>query len=509
VLEGSASRTFGPNAFSGAINFITVPADSDFAFLYGTYGNHDLLNLSAVSSYKIKNIKNLFSVSRNSSNGYIENTDFTDYKFYYNGVYSKNNNNIMLQAGVNNKSFGANSFYSSKYPNQFDETSTKFASLKFQTGKEIKFEYSVYYRNNNDHYILIRTNPSVYENFHSTNIFGSNSNIIFIEKFGKTTFGTEIKNENILSSRLGLPLTDSIKVPFSKGKYFYKSFSRSNFSFFAEQILNFNGFNLSGGLLANYNSQRPNKIDFYPGFDLSFNYMKFKIFGSINKSLRMPSFTDLFYESPINTGNINLTPEQAISIEGGVKYLGKYLNVNTGIFVRYGKDIIDWVKLDSAEKWTTKNITTLTTKGFYFYLFSYPSKINSYLRFVELIKLSYNYQNTDKNSFSYISYYALDYLKHKFVFTISHKIFSDLHASWVMNFQQRNGYYDVYDFSLNKYVRKSYKPSAIVDAKVYYTFRRYEIYFETANIFNTEYTDIGGIILPGRWLKAGFKVRIF
>ncbi|MBK6285261.1 MAG: TonB-dependent receptor [Draconibacterium sp.] len=71
-----------------------------------------------------------------------------------------------------------------------------------------------------------------------------------------------------------------------------------------------------------------------------------KYFSSFNTSLRMPTFTDLYYQGPTNIGNPDLKPEKTASIEGGFKLNSDLLKGYLIGFYRKGKDIIDWVKLN-------------------------------------------------------------------------------------------------------------------------------------------------------------------
>ena len=40
----------------------------------------------------------------------------------------------------------------------------------------------------------------------------------------------------------------------------------------------------------------------------------------------MPTFTDMFYKSPVQKGNPGLEPEEAVTLEGGVKYNNSFIN---------------------------------------------------------------------------------------------------------------------------------------------------------------------------------------
>ena len=51
--------------------------------------------------------------------------------------------------------------------------------------------------------------------------------------------------------------------------------------------------------------------DIFPGIDLSYKFSdKIKFYLSANKSMRTPNFTELYYSSPTNQGNVNLEAEK-------------------------------------------------------------------------------------------------------------------------------------------------------------------------------------------------------
>ena len=51
---------------------------------------------------------------------------------------------------------------------------------------------------------------------------------------------------------------------------------------------------------------------YFPGVDISYQIKSnMSFFISYNKSMRTPNYTELYYNSPTNEGNINLQPEHS------------------------------------------------------------------------------------------------------------------------------------------------------------------------------------------------------
>ncbi|HKJ42501.1 MAG TPA: TonB-dependent receptor plug domain-containing protein, partial [Sunxiuqinia sp.] len=177
ILEGPGARVYGPNAFSGAINIVTEPSQNDRATVDLTYGEHQLRDVNVSANKKYGKLDNLVAFDNRSSAGYIKNTDFDIYNFFYHGRLHTEEGRLDIQFGHTDKAFGANSFYTPKYPNQFEQTKTTFAALKFETGKKLHFSPSVYWRRNQDRFELFRHDSVTYPfNYHLTDVLGTSIN---------------------------------------------------------------------------------------------------------------------------------------------------------------------------------------------------------------------------------------------------------------------------------------------------------------------------------------------
>lgn len=228
------------------------------------------------------------------------------------------------------------------------------------------------------------------------------------------------------------------------------------------------------------------------------------MFGSINYSSRLPTFTDLYYQGPTNEGNPDLFPENALTYEFGVKFSNRHILSHVAIFSREGTNTIDWVRLSETEKWKPRNLTKLTTAGIEYYL---KIMFEKYF-FINNITLFYNFIDAKKESDNYISMYVMDYLKHKFLLSINHKIIKNLDAYWQIKFEDRNGTYTSYDLSEQKFTgEKEYLPFVTASMKLQYSKSFYNIFFEISNITNTEYHELGNIKMPGREFKIGFSLN--
>ncbi len=502
ILEGPGSRIFGANAFSGAINIITGSSRKNNLKFGLSTGENGLYSGFASGNIKRGKFSNGINISKKGSGGYIDNTDYQILNLLYQAALQLKTSKLEIQAAYQNKNFGANSFYTPAYPNQYEATKTQFISGKWQGGNKIKYQVSSYYKIHNDRFELFRTNPASWysaHNYHQTHVYGFEGKLNFNSNWGKTSFGVSIRNEEIYSNRLGFDMYEPKKVRGENGIFYNKSDDRDNLSAYIDHAYHNQKLSISAGTMANWNSAYDWEL--FPGIEAGYYFIeKLKVFASVNKSYRIPTFTDLYYVGPTNIGNSDLQPEEAVTIEGGLKYISKRFVAELAYFNRNGENIIDWVRLSSDDKWESKNITELDTRGFEFSFianekFFKPANIP-----IQRLRLSYAYVDVKKQSGEFISKYALDFLQHKLNLSASHSILKSLNFNWQFSYQDRAGTY--HHFTNNE--ETEYNPFVLLDARLNWEIENWDVYLEVANMLDESYFDVGNIIMPGRWIRAGF-----
>jgi len=301
-------------------------------------------------------------------------------------------------------------------------------------------------------------------------------------------------------------LESPVDVP-GEDAEFTKSKTRNIVSGFIEHVYYSNNFTLSAGLLSNYISESTLGINFFPGIDVSFKILPaLKVYSSFNTSLRMPTFTDLYYNGPTNIGNPDLNPEKSATLEGGFKLNSGFIQGYCIGFYRKGNDIIDWVKIEQSEKWQPKNLTRLNSYGSEIQIqFNIKKRFGN--NYPNQISFNYLYNNLEKEEMDIISYYVLDHLKHKFVGSINQTIFKNFNIDLKVLFQDREGSYTSYENG-GWSNEVDYEPFWIFDGKIRYNWKDLDIYLSVNNIFNLNYYDMGNIKQPGRWTKFGISYRL-
>ena len=512
ILEGPAARVFGTSAFSGAINIVTFAESQKFVQADVTGGSYGLgggglrLNLSEGKW------KNQMSGSFLRSDGATLNSDFDVWRGYYQGSYTTPEAIVRWQVGYSQQKYGANTFYSALYNDQYEETGRYLASVQAETRVGwLHLAPTVYWNRSLDHFQLIR-HTDTGENFHRTDVYGTNINAYFTTVAGKTSFGAEFRNEGIFSTSLGRPMDPAqyVDVPWHDARQYRMKDSRTNVSYYLEHNVLLPKATFSLGVMANKNTAYDDRYHFYPGVDLSWRPQReWKLFASWNMALRMPTFTDLYYKSPTQEGNVGLKPEETQAFSVGGKYRRRGLNMEVTGFYHKGKNMIDWVMYKADDVYHSAN----------FKLDNYGVETNAALMFREwfgetflLDRLSlgytYIYQKRHDAVEIYKSNYALEYLRHKLVATLDHRIWRQLTATWAFRWQDRMGSYIKYASVNDVGTLVDYEPYTLLDLRLQWTAPRYRIYLEGNNLTNHTYYDLGNIPQPGFCFKVGASIRL-
>ena len=498
IVQGPASLVYGASAFAGGINIITRKDKESNAYVNVQAGMHNLLNAEARGAYKAPSSLHQLSAGYSSSNGYMDNSDYKMLNLLWQSRFEKDRNTVDLQAGFNNKEYGANTFYTPSYPNQFDDTESMFVSIKGETNGKLKFIPQLYWNRHYDTFQLIREGTP---NYHRTDVFGANLTFQYASQLGIMSFGGEFRNEAIMSNVLGKPMETPI------GNY-TMSDNRTAINYFAEQNFLFDNVTLSVGALLNHNTANTNQFDFYPAINSSFRiHENVSLYASWNKATRMPTFTDLYYTTKTHTGNSNLKSEQSEALEGGVKLSNRSISGNLTAFYMKGRNLIDWVKPSEEALWESRNHSKIDKRGVETNLqFNLKEVLGNHLPFHSL-SIGYLYLDQNMVDDDLISNYTLNHLRHKFTASLQHDIVRNLSMSWNFRWQERRGSYLKY-VDLKPGEITPYKPFGMLDIKLNYQLRNINLYANINNVLNTEYLDLGNLPQPGIWMMMGVNYTI-
>ncbi len=543
VLQGTSASLHG--AFSGAINIVTKttpPQPSPQGREHDvrlklTAGMNGLVNPEIAATFAIPDkssslegrsggVKPLtinLSAEYSRADGYYapsptekeatacRNSDFKLANLYFQTRWR----GLDVQAGAQWKDAGLGMGYGFGSQDQFDATRTAFASARYEhRWGAWRLDAQAAYRANYDRYEWHR-GQRLYGNFHFAQTASASIAAHYASRIGTTSFGAGVRNENMHSTNLGdtinpdgqvpnvadFPLSDVRVLDLVKGG------NRFHANYYAEQTFYYAGLAASIGINGTYNTRFGHHLG--GGANIGYSFEKAgTLYANANRSLRMPTFTDLYYNAGNQLGNRNLKPEEAwllsVGYKGTLNLLpstgrsGGAFSWSADWYYRWGKNIIDWVYVpaDTKRPYHAENQQQVNATGVEL---SVAYRLNEWLR---CVSVDYAYTYLDLNLKESGSRY-LDYLSHKLSIHLEHGIYKGLGASWTVRFQKREGQYNNAEGAV-----ADYQPVWLLDGSVFWQNKYLRVSADCTNMTNTRYYDYGGILQPGAWAKVSIKAML-
>lgn len=476
VLKGPASRIFGQNAYAGAINVITQLSEERFARVQGYVGDFGMKGLNFAGSLPMGKYKQNLALSYDDSDGHQYNSDYRVSNYFYEGGLELNaKNSVRGMIAYTDRTFGANGFYTSTFPDQWESIQTTLAALSHTlTLNRFSLNTRGYWRRNTDEFRLRRNEPAFFQNNHTTDVIALEANGSFETKLGTTGFGLETRKESIESTNLG-------------------NRSRNLTGIFLEQLVQLGAkIDVRGGIYSNYYSEYGWRH--FPGAEMGFQASEsLRFYTGYGVSYRIPTYTDLYYIGPTNIGNDQLAPEQAQNYEFGVKYSKGNFRTEAAYFVRSTDNLIEWARMQETKTWQPQNFSKVNFNGLEI---SMNYRVNPNGKKIQLkeLNLSYNYIDASLNELPGIeTRYALTALRNQVI----GGLLIGLGKKIEWNTKVRN------------VERISQNPYFLLDMRVDYNRTgRMGFFAEASNIMDSDYIEAGTVQMPGRWFRAGFMVNL-
>jgi vitamin B12 transporter len=477
ILKGPAARVFGQNAFAGAINIITRTPDEAYAQFQLLGGSNQLGGLRISVSLPKSNFKQYFSAGKDFSQGYRHNTDYDINQCFYQASFKYVNSELHLLAGYSEREFGANGFYASPAATeQYEEVQTSLVALELRHKKRgFQIKPRVYWRRNQDEYIFVRRNPSIYRNLHIGNTVGFEVNSSYKSRTGTSGFGIDLQQVGLRSNILG-------------------NHERQVATTFLEHRFSWGRLDVTPGILFNYFSDFGANL--LPGIDAGLRLSDaWALYGNAGYTYRVPTFTDLYYEDPNNLGNPDLVAESAFSYELGLRYQHQGLRVQGSAFQRDGRDLIDWRRDADNLPWQPLNVGFLSIRGAEIHLDWYLPAMLGEQSALQRLHLGYTHIQAnlgEGDGAPPLSRYVLENLRHQFIASLEYRILKKLYHTVAYRYTDR--------VSLDDY--------QLVDTRLQWRNKALGYFVEANNLFNSEYTETNLVPMPGRWVRLGINVRM-
>lgn len=464
ILPGAGSALYGSDAVGGTVNFITGPPEYSEAQAGAAFGNFGINQEDLSAGFVASRLDERLNVARDFSTGFIPDRDYRSLTIFSNtGAHSRLGRSLIM-LGLGDKPFGANQFYGPY--DSWERTKSWFAGLKQDLGKKTEFDFG--YRRHTDEFILLRDDPSVYENNHidqsgqaalrRTEVLGQNSTLFY---------GGEGFYDSIHSNNLG----DHWRTHEAGYiDYDVRALRRFSFSVGArEEVFDRNGSQFSPSAAAG--------VWLKPGWKLK---------ASASRGFRLPTYTDLYYSDPAHIPNPKLLPESAWSYEAGLLWDegGRY-KAEATFFARREKNDIDYVRALPSDPWQAENLARLNFTG---------------VEASFLVRLRHQQFDVAYTGL-YGAQSALGGLESEYVFNFPS---NDARASWQGTLPGKI----VARSRIGVVKRYARDPYPLWDATVGREFKNVSAHLSFANLTNTGYQEIQGVAMPGRSVVFGMDVFV-
>lgn len=468
VMPGAGSSIYGPDSLGGSVNIIVKKPEGKRMVLDLSSGSYQTKSLICSLTNAIDDKAFRLSLERVESGGFRYDTDFKKFTSTLSALLRIPDGDIDLFFGYGEKEFGAFDFYTPglNYPSM-EWTKTYLLDTTVTVDKEgTIFKPGFLWRRHYDKFMLDKTGiKTAYLNHHRTDMYTPKFYCTReVPVLGKVGGGLEYGQEEINSTNLGQHSRIHTAIILENRQDLAQHISYAT----SLRLDDFDSFGdvYTGSINFKYNLQQDRSLHF-----------------AVSRSMRIPSFTELYYNDPTTSGEPGLSPEQSINYEAGYDYSIEPLSFGATVFFRDEKDMIDWVKhISSQSKWKAENITEADVAGIEGY---FRININDYIN----LNSNYTYINKNIKQQGLIYKYGSNYIQHLFNTNFNFNLpFGK--QSILFHYKKRphrHGWF-ILGAELSGAINKNSR-----------------IYLKATNLLNVEYQEIEGIPQPGRWLEAGLR----
>ena len=538
VFRGGASSALGTGAMTGAVALTAGPATKDGTLLVAESGQNGWLRAKVTTDFgtDLANAtgtvaRHRIAVSQTGTNGTLgkgTNTDASILRARYSGWLAGEWGSLRTSVGYAGKAFGALNFYTSAFPYQYEETRTLQAQARYtKTWGNLEYDAAVYHRTHSDEFHLYREHEDYYvrtddgflvfgtdtaaswysaPNNHISHTTGMRDRFRYSSALGETFVSADTRREFIKSNLLGVDSLGDADGVYLRGDV------RFNTDVAVGHRAEFGPFALSATAAWNVNSMFGTR--FVPGAELALDMAgdgSSILFASANRSVRHPSYTDLYYTLGGAVGSRDLQSEWADHLETGVRLGlspdGVYgIQFEQALFHRQGHDLIDWARPNGSETTNAINLREVTFTGLETVVNVTPNEPLSGDWQVRYARLGFTTMEASESSAGFESNYVLDGLKTKADASVGVVVPGEVRLDVRWSHQDRLGGY----VSGETGQEVDYEPFSLVSCTVSRTFLNNQLrsYVRVDNALDRTYVDLGNVQQPGRWVRLGFAYQM-
>src|SRR5882724_603877 len=390
VLHGAGSTLYGADAVGGAVNFLTGPPRATEIRARIGFGTFGFNQQRVVGSYLGRAWSEEIVASRDFSTGFRPDRDYRSSSVSSETRFKTAMGGTDLLFAGSDRPFGADQFYGNF--DSWERTKSWFASINQDVGQDTSLSFG--YRRHSDVFVLLREDPTVYENNHVSQSWQADVRRRSALKSNSTlAYGLDADGDVIDSNNLGHHARNrgsgylNLDVQYLHRLFLSLGAREEIFSSGRAEFAP----TVAGGV--------------WLGEGL-------RMRASASRAFRLPTYTDLYYSDPANRGNPLLKPESAWSFEGGPEWNpGGRVSAALTVFRRLDRDDIDYVKDSPAAPWQATNVQNLAFTG-----------LETTLRFrlpkSQQVELGYTVLHGSQQALpGFISKYVFNYPSHNAAFT--------------------------------------------------------------------------------------------
>jgi iron complex outermembrane receptor protein len=472
ILTGASSVFFGADAVGGVVNIITRRTAPDGARLAVSGGSFGTAGGAVTASAGLGSGHALVYGGLSRSDGFMPNRDYRLGQVWAGFTQPHSLGSAEISYGHLDSAFGAQGFYG-PYPS-YEHTRShglvwrNSLSAGFFRRRPTRVDLS--WRRHDDDYILVRDHPELYRNRHENQTVQ-----LLVHSLAADTphflcaAGFELRRDALASARLGDHSTG-------------QAAGMVEFQWLPDTRTV-----LQGTLRVDHFSRYGTV--WTPGLGLAWRPAeRWKLRAFAGKAFRAPSFTELYYWSPSNQGNPALLPERAATLEGGADWFGAAGSQVSGTaFVRWDREMVDWIRVGPLEPWRAANIGRAAVAG---------GSIHAARPLAAGLRLQGGYALNGLalgQPVDFESKYVLDYCRHHLA--------AQLTGAW--------GAATTWSVSVHHKVRAGVdRRYTLLAARAARRWRNLEFHVRAENLLNESYEEVLGVPMPGRAVYGGVSVDL-
>jgi iron complex outermembrane receptor protein len=464
VIPGPGSAVFGPTALAGTIDMSLRAPQTDGGLVSVAAGGFDTFRLTAREDVVAGPSATTLAAASATSDGFMDGTDYEILNLWGSSVVSLGGMRLRVSAGRTEKDFGAADFYGD-FPSREQTGSTLIDLAPELIVGGWTLRILARYREHDDDFVLLADDPDFYHNEHASETY--TERVVASgppTRAGATAIGVERSDASLDSSNIG------------------QRDSATTSAFAQHRVGDDRRWMLDAGIRLDNHSRWGAEIS--PSLGTWFRPLPgIRLRGRVARGIRPPSFTELYYTDPKNTGNPDLEPESGWGGEVGADAAFGPVHAALTFFRSDADDAIDWVRNASSDPWEASNIGKLTVSGSELAIGCKRGRAS--------FEANYRNINLDHEAGAVESKYVLNAPKHDVGLLTS----IETDGGFSVSAQAR--YREVPD--LDNYW--------LVGARIAQKLGRVTVFASGQNLLDEEYVEIPGVPTAERYVEGGVEVN--